>query len=200
MKNLLLSLQIVTLALVGYLLYKQFSAKDKAIPRATLPAGASAGSFKVAYFIMDSLDANYDKVKEARKETASKEDAENSKISALEKELQKKAIGYDEKMKANQMTQAEFEAAQRDIAQMKDNLVRQQQSSQQMLMEHNSKKLGEIKKEIEDFLQEYNKDKVYNYIFMYDASSQFLYCDTLYNITKDVVEGLNKRYKERKAR
>lgn len=199
MKNLSLALNILLLVLVGILFYFHFSKPAKpAVARAGQTNAATAGTdFKVAYFIMDSLDANYEKVKEARKETVAKEDALNSKLASLEKEFQQKAGDYDAKLKANQMSQAEFEAAQRDIAQMKDNLLRQKQSAEQELMELNSRRLGEIKKEIEEYLKVYNQDKGFNYIFMYDATSPFLYCDTVYNITNEVLEGLNSRYKKK---
>jgi outer membrane protein len=196
MKNLCIAFNILLLVLVGILFYLHFS-KPAKLPAANAAPATTNHAFKVAYFIMDSLDANYEKVKEARKETVAKEDALNSKIATLEKDFQQKAGAYDAKLKANQMSQAEFEAAQRDIAQMKDNIVRQKQSAEQELMELNSRRLGEIKKEIEEYLKEYNKDKGFNYIFMYDASSPFLYCDTAYNITNEVLEGLNKRHKKK---
>lgn len=201
MKNLSLLFNAVLLFLVGVLFWFQFfkpsknSSSISAKPDAAVIS--NGGSFKVAYFIMDSLDSGYEKVKDARKETAAREEAENNKIASLEREMQKKAMDYENKLKANQMSQVEYEAAQRDIAQMKDNYIRQKQLSEQSLMEANAKKIGEIKKEIEDFLKEYNKDRVYNYIFMYDASSQFLYCDTVYDITRDVLQGLNKRYQKK---
>ncbi len=200
MKNLSLVLSSVSLVLAAVLLYLHFSAGSPVKPSTSTTASAPAGSgagLKVAYFVMDSLDANYEKVKDARKQNASKEEAFNLELNKLDRELQQKAASYDEKLKANQMSQAEFEAAQRDVANMKDNLMKREAAAKQELMDMNAKNYAEIKKEIESFLKEYNKDKVYAYIFMYDANSAFMYCDNAYDITADVLNGLNSRYKKK---
>ena len=54
-----------------------------------------------------------------------------------------------------------------------------------------------MKKKIEDFLTEYNKDKNYSYIVSYEQGL-FYYKDTAYNITDDVIKGLNEQYKNKK--
>ena len=51
--------------------------------------------------------------------------------------------------------------------------------------------------EIEDFLKEYNKDKRYTYIVSYEQGL-FYYKDSSYNVTADVIKGLNERYKVKK--
>jgi outer membrane protein len=54
-----------------------------------------------------------------------------------------------------------------------------------------------IKKKIEDFLKEYNKAKYYSYILVYDPGFIY-YKDETYNITADVIKGLNEEYRKKK--
>ena len=54
-----------------------------------------------------------------------------------------------------------------------------------------------LKKEIEDFIAKYNKSKTYSYIVVYEPGL-FYYRDTSYNITPDVIKGLNEEYKSKK--
>ena len=56
---------------------------------------------------------------------------------------------------------------------------------------------NEIKSKIETFLKEYNRTKDYSYIVSYEQGL-FYYKDTAYNITADVVKGLNELYKTKK--
>ena len=52
-------------------------------------------------------------------------------------------------------------------------------------------------KRMNDFIVEFNKQKHYSYIFSHSSAINFLfYKDTTYNITNEVVEGLNQAYKK----
>jgi outer membrane protein len=55
-----------------------------------------------------------------------------------------------------------------------------------------------IRKKIEDYIKEYNKQKNYSYIFAYDASGFIYNKDTLFNITNELLLGLNTEYKKSK--
>ena len=54
-----------------------------------------------------------------------------------------------------------------------------------------------LRKQIEEYLTTYNKDKGYAYIFSYEPGFIF-YKDSIYDITMDVVTGLNEKYKSTK--
>jgi len=54
-----------------------------------------------------------------------------------------------------------------------------------------------LKKAIEEFISEYNKEKQYTYIVSYEQGL-FYYKDTVFNITADLVKGLNQQYKAKK--
>ena len=48
---------------------------------------------------------------------------------------------------------------------------------------------------IQHFLASYNKDKKYAFILTKQLGDNLLYADNAYDITEDVVAGLNKAYK-----
>ena len=52
----------------------------------------------------------------------------------------------------------------------------------------------DVHKKISEYLKEYNKNKGFNYIITSEESLIY-YKDTVYNITKDVIAGLNADYK-----
>ena len=59
------------------------------------------------------------------------------------------------------------------------------------------RKIQDVKNTIEAFLKEYNKGKNFSYILASSADIMYLK-DTAYNITKDLIEGLNNEYKKKK--
>jgi len=59
------------------------------------------------------------------------------------------------------------------------------------------RKMKDVKTKIEDYLREYNSRRGFTYIFAYEPGL-FYYRDTAYNITGDVVRGLNDQYKKKK--
>ena len=67
----------------------------------------------------------------------------------------------------------------------------------QEMQDESLKKLQDVKKKIEDYLKDYNKDKGYSYIFA-GSPDLIYYKDTVYNITGDMLKGLNELYKKKK--
>ena len=57
--------------------------------------------------------------------------------------------------------------------------------------------MQEVRTKIENYLKEYNKAKGYSFIISYEPGLVY-YKDSIYNITGDVVKGLNEMYKKKK--
>ena len=58
------------------------------------------------------------------------------------------------------------------------------------------KRLQDVKRKVEDYLKEYNKDKGYSYVLT--SSPDLIYLkDSVYNITSDLIKGLNNQYKKK---
>jgi outer membrane protein len=55
----------------------------------------------------------------------------------------------------------------------------------------------EITKKIQEFLKKYNQEKGYAFILS-NSNDLLYYKDTVYNITQDLVKGLNAEYKPKK--
>jgi outer membrane protein len=65
------------------------------------------------------------------------------------------------------------------------------------LQEESFKRLQEVKKRIEQFLEKYNKNKEFAYIFSSNPDLMY-YKDTAYDITSDIIQGLNTEHKSKK--
>jgi outer membrane protein len=146
---------------------------------------------------MDSVQNNTSLVKDVQTEIEKKEKDFTTQLSQLEYSYQSKIQEYQQKEKSGTMTQADYEKAQTDVRQLESRIKNRKQELDQQYQEFMMRSQLNLKKTIEEFIAEYNKDKEYSYIVSYEQGL-FYYKDTIYNITDDVVKGLNEQYKNKK--
>jgi outer membrane protein len=198
MKNGILILNAVLLVLVGVLFYLHFSSnsnKTTVKKSDTKTAQNTAPDFKIAYFEMDSLESSFAMVKDVKSELGKKEESINGELERLERTYRNKAAQYQSQ--AQTMTQVQSEMATRDMMQLQQNMQSRKQQLDQEYQDFYMRKMKDVKTRIEDYLKQYNAQKGYTYIFAYEPGL-FYYRDTTYNITADVVKGLNDQYKKKK--
>jgi outer membrane protein len=95
------------------------------------------------------------------------------------------------------MTPAEQAQAQQEFQQMQQEFQNRKDALAQDLYKMKEDKTTDLRKKIEDYLRDYNKGKNYSYILQYEANSFVYLKDTAFNITSDVVDGLNAAYKKK---
>ncbi len=179
------------LALAIIVLYVLHFSNSSPVIKASAAAGAGT---KVAYFEIDSIQNNYEFFKEVKSSLQVK-DMENAKqLTALKNAF---AAKYQDLQKNGQsFTQAEVASRQQELAALEKNYTNKEQQLAQELQEESFKRLQEVKKKIEIFLEKYNKGKTFSYIFSSNSDLMY-YKDTAYDITSDIVKGLNGEYKSK---
>ncbi|MET0394164.1 MAG: OmpH family outer membrane protein [Chitinophagaceae bacterium] len=195
MKNGLLIWNVVLTLVAGYLLISHLGSKKTGSGtsgKTTARDSAHASLFRIAYFEMDSVENNFEMVKDVKAEIAKKEEDYNQRITNLDIEYRNR---YNE-LVPNAKTQAEVDAAQNNLRILSDKLKTQRQNMDQDYQEFVMRRNLNVKKTIEDYLAEYNKAKNYTYIMAYEPGL-FYYKDTVYNITSDLIRGLNGAYKKK---
>jgi len=196
MKNISTILSALSLALIAVLFVLFFNHKHE-IQRISVATQKQANSnFRIAYFDIDSLEAHYNYFKDILGQVKEKENAMNSELAGMEKTYQKKIAEWQKK--GTTMTQAESDQAQQEYAMMQQNYQARKQTLQEELFKHNEDLKSDIRKKIEAFLDEYNKMKNYSFIFAYESNSFMYSKDTAYDITQDLINGLNANYKKSK--
>jgi outer membrane protein len=195
MKHISTILSVIALALIGVLFYQLSHHTDQLRKISDNEVKSSGNGFKIAYFDMDSLQAHYDYFIDAQSQVKEKENAMNMELSSLDRANQKKVEGW--RQKGATMTQAESQEAQQEYAAMQQNFQSRKDALSQELYKNTEDLKTNIRKKIEEFLKEFNKQKMYSFIFEYDPSSFIYYKDTIYNITPDILGGLNAAYKKK---
>lgn len=198
MKNASPILNVVLLVAVAVLFYLHFSANKAAAPKlSTASVGGKtavpSGDFRIAYFIMDSIDNSFAMMKDVREELTKEEEKMTADLTRMQKRYNDKVTQYQSQQN---LSQVESEKMNREILQMQQQFTTSNQQMQQRLQDMTLRKRQEVKTKIEDFLTEYNKGKGYSYIMAYEPGFIF-YRDSAYNITADLVKGLNNGYKKK---
>lgn len=197
MKNISTILSVLALILIAVLFYLQFKPGNSSNVLSKSGSNDSTvnnGEFRIAYFEMDSLENNFELVKEVKNELTKKEEAINSELTRLEKNYRDKITKYQNQ--GASMTQVQSEAAQRDVMQMQQNIQNRKQALDQEYQDFYMRQMKSVKDKIEAFLKDYNESKGYSYIVAHEPGL-FYYRDTAYNITQDVIKGLNEVHQKK---
>ncbi len=193
MKNGLLIWNVLLTLVCGFLLISHFGGKGG-------KAGAKKGngdttslmtSFRMAYFELDSVEANYKYVQDVKKEIAQKEDAYNNESKRIDQTYRNK---YEELASKQYTSAAEQEAAQNTLAQLGEKLKGEKQQLEMDLQKFALDRNLKVKQEIEKYIKSYNTPQRYTYILSYEPGFLY-YLDTSMNITREVIKGLNDTYK-----
>ena len=198
MKNGLLIWNIALTLVAGYLLVIHFTSKNRDTPvtkRSAKDTATIHSPFRIAYFEMDSIESNFQMVKDVQAEINQKEKEYNNDLGKLDYTYKMRYEGYQQK--AATMSKDDYEKAKIDLKQLEEQLKGQKQELDQEYQDFVMHRQLGLKTTIADFLKEYNKSKDYSYIIVYERDL-FYYKDTAYNITNDLIRGLNEMYKSKK--
>jgi outer membrane protein len=190
MKN--ASLILSTLALAGVIVLFGMQYKCRKGPAATgLTAAADlpAGSGRIAYVDIDTLESHYEYLKEKKDDFEKRQDQIEAELQRSAQQLQNDYVSLQQRAQAGTLTQAE--GAQKRLLQGQQSLETRKQSLAEQLLKERDLFNEEIHTLLDSFLTEYNKDKGYDYILTYTRSGQIMYADKRLNITQDVIDGMN---------
>lgn len=193
MKQISTFISVLALIGVGVLFYLHFSRNEKKVKPTVQQVGQQKNDFRIAYFDIDSLQEKYKYFQDVTGKIKSKEANVTSQLNSLQDSYQKRLKELQDKSPT--MTQAEGEAAQREYAQMQQKYQQRQIALEQELKKQQIDLMTDVRTRIENFLKEYNKEKGYAFILSYEPGFMLYYRDSTYDITNDVINGLNAEYK-----
>lgn len=196
MRNISTILSLVALLGVGGLYYLHFADKKKSDAHIVNRANKGGNNFRIAYFDIDSLQEKYNFFKDISGEMKKKESNLEEQMSALQNSYQKRL--KELQSRSATMSQSEGEAAEREVAQMQQKFQQKQMTMEQDLKKHQMDVMADVRSKIENYLKEYNKEKGYAFILSYEPGFMLYYRDSVYDITNDVIQGLNEEYKNTK--
>lgn len=156
---------------------------------------ATENAQKIGYVEIDTLMSQYNFCKDYTLLMNKKGENIRNTLANKERSLHNQAAELQKKYESNAFTtRDQLERAQMSLAKQQQDL---QALNDQLMTEfanEQNKYNNQLRDSIQAFLKEYNKTKKFD-IIISKAGDNLLYANPKYDITNDVVKGLNKRYK-----
>lgn len=156
------------------------------------------GGARIAWVELDTLMSQYQLYKDYEVELTAKGTNIQKTLAQKQQTLESHAAAMQKKYESNGFTtRDELERAQ---AQIQNEQLQLQQLAERLQADFAAEQArvnAEARDSIQAFLKSYNKSKKYDYV-MIKAGDNLLIANPKLDITKDVVKGLNKRYKSNK--
>ena len=163
------------------------------------PTTGSAGTLtgmKVAYVEIDTLLSKYNFCIDLNEVMVKKSENVRLTLNQKAKDLDKQKEEFQTKYQNNAfLSQERAQQEYNRIAKLEQDLQELSNKLQQELLSENEKNSLLLRDSINSFLKEYNSIHGYSLIFSNTGFDNLLFADKSYDITAEIVEGLNARYK-----
>ena len=193
MNNLQIVINVVLVAAVAALFVIFYS--DKKTAPSEVVVAESSEVMPVAYLNVDSLLANYTFAQEASDKLMSKQEDARVKMNTKLRTFQNEVADFQRKLENNAFLSRErAEKEQQRLAKKEQELQELEAKLTQDIMLENQKLNLQLADSLTNFLQLFNADGRYHIILSNTAKDNVLMAGEQYDITNEVIEGLNARY------
>ena len=159
------------------------------------PATASGEGMKIAYVEVDSLMTQYNFAKDYSVTLQKKSNNARNTLNQKGNALQAAMANFQQKLNNNGFQSREQAASQQAAIQRQQNDLQELQARLENELASETAKFNEaLRDSLQNFLKAYNEDKKFDLILS-KAGDNILMGNKKLDITQDVINGLNKRYK-----
>lgn len=182
-------------AIMAIFMFAQCSGNAGQLASTSVQDGAlGTTNMKIAYVEIDTLLLKYNFWNDVNEEMIKREENVRATLTQKGRELEKEAQEFQRKYETNAFVSPE--RAQQEytrIGKKQQDLQDLQTRLTDELAKDQAKNNLILRDSINSFLKDYNKDKGYSMIIS-NGFDNLLYADPTYNITMEIVNGLNARY------
>ena len=190
-KNLLKTMSLAAVATLALASCNQSNPQADAQAEAKQTAPTE---LKIAYVEVDSIMTQYKFCKDYSLILQKKGQNIQNTLAAKQQQLQAAAANFQQKVQQNAYTREQAEGIQAGLQKQSNDFQALDQRLSNEFQVETAKYNNALRDSIQHFLAAYNKDKKYSLILS-KAGDNLLYADKAYDITNEVIAGLNKAYK-----
>lgn len=147
---------------------------------------------KVAYVDSNELMSNYKGMKDAKQEYEGKMKVWKANVDSLMMGWEKELKAYEKERRT--MSKKEIKLKEELLRNKQEQIGNYQKAVQENAMKEEQMATQTVVNQVNDFLKEYGKEHSYDFIYGANASGNIVYANEGYDITQEVLEGLNKEY------
>jgi len=152
-------------------------------------------SMAIGFVNSDSIMTNYELVKVMKTGLEAKQKKAEDDFTIQQKSFETQVIEYQKKMQANSLSINQAKSTEKLLGQQQQTLLDLKDQLSQTLAEEELKMNIALQDSIMNFLKRYNRKHNYDYILGFSKGSGILFANDSLDISKEILEGLNKEYK-----
>lgn len=170
--------------------------KEGTTPAEPVVVEAKENTMKIGYYNVDSLNEQYKLVKDVSYEIETKVKKLSASFESEVKQFEKWAKDMSDKMEKGLLMSREekefmekYQKRQMELGQKEQKLAGQ---IQELQADHFIKATNRVN----DFVARYAKEHGFDMIFQYQIGGQIVYINESFDVTNDIISGLNEEYKQ----
>jgi len=168
------------------------SCNDKPAEAPKTANGVAVENLKIRYIDEDSIMANYNLAKDINEAMLRRQNQYDAAQKQRGSEISKFSAAMQQKYQNNQyLTEEAFNADQAKLQKMQADAENYLGNLQMSIQNELNQSQIQLLDSIDNFMKEYAKTKGFDMVIRKSAT---LYIDEKYDVTAEVIEGLNKRY------
>ncbi len=157
---------------------------------------AKENTLKIGYYNVDSLNEQYKLVKDVSAEIETKMKKMSSGFEAEVKSFEKWATDMEKKMKDGLLLSSEEKKFMEQFQKRQMELGEKEQKLSMQIQEMQSDNFIKATNRVNDFVKRYAQENGFDMIFQYQVGGQIVYINEAFDVTKDIISGLNKEYED----
>jgi outer membrane protein len=159
---------------------------------------ASGKQLSVVYINTDSLNAHYEYVKILRKDLEGTGKRLQTEVLAEQAALEKEANEFQRQVAANAIPEEKAKGMYEQLMQKQQMLMQKKERYSQQIAEQEMNMNIRLIDSVTTFLKRFNRQYQFDYIMAYKTGGEILVTNDTLDITRSVLEELNKEYLQRK--
>lgn len=201
MKNLSLALNGVLLiaVIVLYVLFFKGNKKEPVTKNSSVETPADiSGISAIAFVELDTILSNYQMYSDLQEDLIDKQKKSEAELNSKSNAWQKKATEYQNNIKKGLITRAQAAQVEAQLSQDQQALLQLRDQMSMDLADEKQVTDRKVMYSILEYLEEFNADNQYKYILSKSFGGPVFYADSTYEITQQVLDGLNAKYSANK--
>jgi len=182
--------------IVLYVLFLTSGKQERAIPIAFQKAGTKSTS--VVFVNIDTLNSRYEFIRMLRGDLEATGKRLQNEILSEQAAFEKEAADFQKQVAANAIPEDKAKVIYEKLMQKQQALVEKKDRYTQQVADKEMKMNLTLLDTVTNFLKRYNKTYKYDYIMGLKTAGEILVANDTLDITKDVLNALNKTYQEKK--
>ena len=194
MKKLSAALFAILFLAIATLFVLHFTRSKKTPKDAQPEASVNAAEIGIAYVNIDTVVFKFNMYADRKEELLGKQKKAEAELNSKGSQYEKGVKDYQDKVNKGLVTRATAAEIEQSLYQQQQELVNLRDKLQSDLLEEDQVMNRQILEYITTYLEEHKAEYNYQYIFGKSFGSVVLYGNPSYDITQQVLEGLNAKY------